>query len=274
MSIARLLHLRSSYHRSTPLAPGLFSAARLESPGSNLPTDTGRFDARKPPLAGLRWQQAERGGLPFPLRGVLGATGGLLRCLERVLDLGELASSFRLTTSRSCPKPSRVCAARSKSCVRRAGVLVLAGDADRHRIERDVTRRLQQDLVALAVNLQLAGGLVDSDPRARSAARRDGARRPAALDETARSPSGSTRRSSSGRPRRGAALRRGAAWRPRVVDVAASSTLPARDRARALLLCWLAALERATPATGRGTSIAPRAAPKPERCVRDRRPAR
>ncbi len=42
--------------------------------------------------------------------------------------------------------------------------IVLAGDADRHRIERALHEGVQQDLVALAVNLQLAGGLVESDP--------------------------------------------------------------------------------------------------------------
>ena len=41
---------------------------------------------------------------------------------------------------------------------------MLAGDADRHRIERALHEGVQQDLVALAVNLQLAGGLVESDP--------------------------------------------------------------------------------------------------------------
>ncbi len=44
--------------------------------------------------------------------------------------------------------------------------LVLAADADRRRIERDLHGGLQQDLVALAVNLQLAGRLTDADPAA------------------------------------------------------------------------------------------------------------
>jgi signal transduction histidine kinase len=42
--------------------------------------------------------------------------------------------------------------------------IVLAGDADRHRIERALHEGVQQDLVALAVNLQVAGALVESDP--------------------------------------------------------------------------------------------------------------
>lgn len=44
--------------------------------------------------------------------------------------------------------------------------LVLAADDDRRRIERDVHEGVQQHLVALAVNLQLAGGLTDDDPAA------------------------------------------------------------------------------------------------------------
>ena len=44
--------------------------------------------------------------------------------------------------------------------------LVLAADADRCRIERELHDGPQQHLVALAVNLQLARGLVDADPAA------------------------------------------------------------------------------------------------------------
>jgi len=44
--------------------------------------------------------------------------------------------------------------------------LVLAADADRRRIERDLHGGVQQYLVALAVNLQLAGQLADDDPAA------------------------------------------------------------------------------------------------------------
>lgn len=41
-----------------------------------------------------------------------------------------------------------------------------AADADRRRIERDLHDGAQQQLIALAVNLQLARALADSDPRA------------------------------------------------------------------------------------------------------------
>jgi signal transduction histidine kinase len=44
--------------------------------------------------------------------------------------------------------------------------LVLAADADRRRIERELHDGVQQDLVGLAVKLQQARGLVDSDPAA------------------------------------------------------------------------------------------------------------
>jgi signal transduction histidine kinase len=44
--------------------------------------------------------------------------------------------------------------------------LVLAADADRRRIERELHDGAQQELVGLAVKLQQARGLVDSDPAA------------------------------------------------------------------------------------------------------------
>jgi signal transduction histidine kinase len=44
--------------------------------------------------------------------------------------------------------------------------LVLAADADRRRIERELHDGAQQDLVGLAVKLQQVRGLVDSDPAA------------------------------------------------------------------------------------------------------------
>jgi signal transduction histidine kinase len=44
--------------------------------------------------------------------------------------------------------------------------LALANDTDRRRIERDLHEGVQQQLVALAANLQLAAGLMDTDPAA------------------------------------------------------------------------------------------------------------
>jgi signal transduction histidine kinase len=64
--------------------------------------------------------------------------------------------------------------------------LVLAADADRRLIERDLHAAVQQHLVALAVNLQRAGGLVDADPAAASALLEEMGRDvQQALDETA-----------------------------------------------------------------------------------------
>lgn len=47
--------------------------------------------------------------------------------------------------------------------------LVLAADADRRTIERDLHEGVQQHLVGLAVNLQLAGRSADADPAATKA---------------------------------------------------------------------------------------------------------
>jgi signal transduction histidine kinase len=64
--------------------------------------------------------------------------------------------------------------------------LVLAADADRRRIERDLHEGVQQHFVALAVNLQLAGTLADVDPAAVKALLEEMGRDvQQALDETA-----------------------------------------------------------------------------------------
>jgi hypothetical protein len=67
----------------------------------------------------------------------------------------------------------------------RARRLVLAADADRRRLERELHDGLQQDLVALVVNLQLDRRLAETDPQSTSAllddTRRDAQ---AALDAT------------------------------------------------------------------------------------------
>jgi signal transduction histidine kinase len=54
--------------------------------------------------------------------------------------------------------------------------LVLAADADRRSIEGDLHEGVQQQLVALAVNLQLAGVLADADPAAAKALMQEMAR--------------------------------------------------------------------------------------------------
>ena len=42
--------------------------------------------------------------------------------------------------------------------------MLVAADAERRRIERDLHDGVQQQLVALSVNLQLADGLMSADP--------------------------------------------------------------------------------------------------------------
>lgn len=65
--------------------------------------------------------------------------------------------------------------------------LVLDADADRRLIERELHQSVQQHLVALAVNLQLAGELTDTDPAATKALLDEMGRDvQQALDETAR----------------------------------------------------------------------------------------
>ena len=64
--------------------------------------------------------------------------------------------------------------------------LVLAADADRRQIERQLHDGVQQHLVALAVNLQLAERLVDNDPvAAKTALQELGRDVKQALEETA-----------------------------------------------------------------------------------------
>lgn len=64
--------------------------------------------------------------------------------------------------------------------------LVVAADADRRIIERELHEGVQQHLVALAVNLQLADQLADADPEAAKTLLKEMARNvQQALDETA-----------------------------------------------------------------------------------------
>jgi signal transduction histidine kinase len=63
--------------------------------------------------------------------------------------------------------------------------LAVADDTDRRRIERDLHEGVQQQLVALAANLQLAAGLLDADPSAAKALLEEmGRDLQLALDET------------------------------------------------------------------------------------------
>ena len=109
-------------------------------------------------------------------------------------------------TRRSIAWRLEVDAARVESLRASRRRLVLAADADRRRIERDLHNGVQQHLVALAVNVQLAGRLADADPAAaktlleqlerdvQRGAGRDGAARPADLSAAARNRAASRRR--------------------------------------------------------------------------------
>ena len=125
------------------------------------------------------------------------------------------------------------------------GRLMLAADADRSRIERALHDGVQQHLVALAVNLQLAGRLSDSDPPAAKTLLDEIARDvQQALDEAAQlaqwiyppllEADGLA-----------AALRSAAvsAGVPASVDVKGGSRYPP-EVARTIYMCWLEALEQ------------------------------
>lgn len=126
--------------------------------------------------------------------------------------------------------------------------LVLAADADRRSIERDLHEGVQQDLVAVAVNLQLVGELVDADPAAAKALLEEmGGDVQQALDEAAQLAQRiyPTVLEGGGFA---AALRAAAAAAgvPVTVDVSAGASYPP-EIAWTVYLCWLQALERAGP---------------------------
>jgi signal transduction histidine kinase len=124
--------------------------------------------------------------------------------------------------------------------------LILAADADCRRIERALHEGAQQHLVALAVNLQHAGPLMDANPAAaRTLLEEMEHDVQEALDEAARL----AERIYTPLLEAGglAASLRWAAVRasiPASVDVAAGSTYPP-EIARTVYLCWLEALEHA-----------------------------
>jgi signal transduction histidine kinase len=124
--------------------------------------------------------------------------------------------------------------------------LVLAGDADRRAIEGDLHDSVQQQLVALAVKLQLTGPLIDSEPGGAKALLEEMARDvQEALDEATRL----AQRIYPQLPEAGglaAALRFAAvsAGIPASVDVKAGSTY-APEILQTVYLCWVEALKRA-----------------------------
>jgi len=123
--------------------------------------------------------------------------------------------------------------------------LVMAADADRRMVERELHDGLQQQLVALAVNLQLAGQAAGSDPAAAMTLLEEMGRDVQhALDETSllaqRIYPATLEADGIGMLLRSAAVGAGI---HASIDVAAPSTQP-REVLMTLYLCWLTVLAR------------------------------
>jgi signal transduction histidine kinase len=125
--------------------------------------------------------------------------------------------------------------------------LLLAADAERRRIERDLHEGVQQHLIALAVNLQLAGGLMDSDPAAAKTLLAEMGRDvEQALDEAAQLAQGIYPQLDAvgfAAALRSAAVRAGIRAS---VDAGVASSSPPELLATAYW-CWLEVLARSTP---------------------------
>ena len=123
--------------------------------------------------------------------------------------------------------------------------LVVAADADRRMVERELHDGVQQHLIALAVDLQLAGQALDSDPAAAKTLLDEmGRDLQHALDETSllaqRIYPATLEAGGLGTLLRSAAVSAGV---PASVDVAAPSTHPP-EVVMTLYLCWLNMLAR------------------------------
>ncbi len=128
--------------------------------------------------------------------------------------------------------------------------LALAADAERRRIERELHDGVQQQLVALAANLELAAGSVDADPAAAKELLEEMApRRPAGAgrDAQARAPD-LPAAARGGGPGRGAALGGGGCGVP-VADRDRPRARPTRPRSRGRSTSAVSTLlERVRPA--------------------------
>jgi signal transduction histidine kinase len=134
--------------------------------------------------------------------------------------------------------------------------LVLAADSDRRRIERELHEGVQQHLVALAVNLQLALSLIESDVAAARELVEEMRRNvQQALEDTARLAQAIypplLEAAGLGAALRAAAVSAGV---PASVDVAAGSGYPP-ELARTVYFCWLEVLEHAANETGAAVSV-------------------
>ena len=129
--------------------------------------------------------------------------------------------------------------------------LVVAADADRRMVERELHDGVQQDLIALAVNLQLAGQAADSDPAAaKTLLEAMGRDVQHALDEMARLAQriypATLEAGGLGILLRSAAVSAGV---PASVDVAAPSNHPP-EVVMTVYLCWLNMLACRSAETG------------------------
>jgi signal transduction histidine kinase len=134
--------------------------------------------------------------------------------------------------------------------------LVVAADADRSRVERELHDGVQQHLIALAVNLQLAGQAAASDPAAAKRLLEEMGRDVQhALDETSllaqRIYPATLEADGIGALLRSAAASTGV---PASVDVAAPSNYPP-EVVMTLYLCWRNMLARATVETGASVRV-------------------
>ena len=129
--------------------------------------------------------------------------------------------------------------------------LVLAGDADRRMVERELHDGVQQHLIAVAVNLQLAGQAAESDPATATTLLEEMGRDVQhALDETSllaqRLYPATLEADGLGTLLRSAAVNAGV---PASVDVAAPSNHPP-EVVVTLYLCWLNMLALGSVETG------------------------
>ena len=149
---------------------------------------------------------------------------------------------------------STACATRSTELRASRKRLVVAADADRRMIERELHDGVQQHLVALAVNLQLADQVAGGRSRGgEGAPRRDGARRAAGAGrDGAACAADLPAAARGGRPRRGAALGGGERRRPCLPRGRSGSELPARDRGSGLLVLSRGARARRRRGTSDG----------------------
>jgi len=204
--------------------------------------------------AGLRWRQAGAPGGSHPVaRGVgpLDAARAMTDNFRRFTNRRSIAlearhvDALRETLDRLSLEAAELRASRKR--------LVLAADADRRLIERDLHAGVQQHLIALAVNLQLASRLLDSDPAAANALLEEmGHDVQQALDETAqlarRIYAPLLEANGLAAALRSAAVGAGISAR---VEVAAGASYPP-ELAGTVYLCCLEALEHAG-AGGRAT---------------------